>query len=76
MNRQMYIVKAPLMGYITASSANACIIKYIIIPMMVNPMITEAGPPEMKELAEPMNNPEPMAPPLGQMLELWVIGID
>jgi hypothetical protein len=64
MNRQMYMVKAPLIGYMTASSANACIIKYIIMPMRVNPMITAAGPPVTKDEAEPMNRPEPMAPPL------------
>jgi hypothetical protein len=37
--------------------------------MRVNPMITDAGPPETKELAEPMNRPEPIAPPLQRMLE-------
>lgn len=29
-NLTMYMVKAPLMGYITASSARACIIRYLI----------------------------------------------
>ena len=28
-NRQMYIVKAPLIGYNTESSARACIMKYL-----------------------------------------------
>jgi hypothetical protein len=31
-------------------------------------MITEAGPPVTKDEAEPMNRPEPMAPPLQSML--------
>lgn len=31
-------------------------------------MTTEAGPPVVKELAEPMNRPEPMAPPLKRLV--------
>ena len=31
MNLQMYMVKAPFIGYITASSASACIIRYLHI---------------------------------------------
>lgn len=34
------------------------------IPMMKKPMTTEAGPPDVKDPAEPMNKPEPIAPPL------------
>ena len=64
MKRQMYMVNAPLIGYMTASSAKACIIRYIIIPMMVKPIMTEAGPPVTNEEADPMNRPEPIAPPL------------
>lgn len=63
-NRVEKTEKDPWMGNMTASSPSAWTTVNSMIPMSMKQMMTEAGPPAVKEPAEPTNRPVPIEPPM------------